>query len=678
MTFFNAFTRALLPTACLASLALSGCKTSPGPIIPDGDTALRTFQTCDDLEAYVDEAILETLVRNAGGYWDIMAVDGAEAVADGGDDGPTDFTGTNNQEEGVDEIDIVKTNGTHIFSVEDGKLYITKSWPIAETELASALEIGGYARGLFLQNDTIVVVSQRWNNQEDEETDFVARNWSSTRLTFVDVSDPESPTVTRETDIEGYLTDGRMIDGKGYFAISSYLPIPQEYWDLLWNGEVELPQIDWEDSEEVRAEKREQIRDILRPLIADMSADTELTDVLPLSRDQHIGEAEAPIEALHACNDLYRPAEVSQYSVLSIVEVNIEGDSELETAGLLSDGWQVYASQDNLYVAQTSWWSWWGWGDLDMSTQIHQFNLTDTGPRYTGTGQVDGWLNDQFSFSEYDGYLRVATTDMDWWWGTPSDEDAAEAANNIFVLENQDGALTVVGEVRGIAPGERIFASRMIGEKGYLVTFRQVDPLFTIDLSDPTDPTVIGELHLPGFSSYLHPLGDDHLLAVGMDGEEDGTINGLAVNVFDVSDFANPRLAHQWTLESDDWSWSEALWDHHAFTYHRGVLTFPAYTWTDLGNGDWDYFSGAIVLDASADGIHELGRIDHRDLVAESECLHDWQCESEDANYYSYAWMRRTVYIEDNVFSLSNYGIKVNDLNSPEIEHASVIYNPVQ
>lgn len=664
-----------LPAASLAAIALTGCDNTFGEPDLNNEAALRSFQTCDDLDDYIEQAILESLVRNSGGWgWavDDFAEAGGDVANDGGRDAPTDFTTTNNQEEGVDELDIVKTNGTHIFSVEQDTLYITQSWPIEDTELASSVQLGGYARGLFLQGDTAIVLSQRYNNDRGDDNGLTERSWSSTLITVIDVSDPSAPEVLREVDIEGYLANGRLINGKVTLAVNSYMPIPQVFWDLLWDDEIELPEYDWEDTEAERELKRQQTREILSPYVAELASEMDLTEFLPLYRDQLTDSPEAPVESLHACTDIYRPSNLSQYSVLSIVEIDATDTTDpVETAGLLSDGWQIYASQDNFYVAQTSWWWWWGWGDLDLNTHIHQFALTDTGPRYAASGSVPGWLLDQFSFSEYDGHLRVATTDNDWWWGTQT-EDAEEAANNIFVLENQDGALTRVGEVRGIAPGERIFASRMMGEKGYLVTFRQTDPLFTIDLSDPTDPRVIGELHIPGYSAYLHPMGDDHLLAVGMDGTDDGTLTGLAVNVFDVSDFTNPQLAHQWTLPSDGWSWSEALSDHHAFTYHRGVLSFPAYNY-DYDNGS--YFSGLIVLDASADGITELGRVDHQDLVDRSECYYDWECE-DGYDYYRTAWMRRSVYIEDNLFSLSNYGIKVNDLNAPDTELAEVLYQP--
>mgnify|MGYP002037707964 CR=1 FL=1 len=437
MTFSNFCRRVALPAASLATIALTGC--NPEPVTPDNEgIALRTFQTCDGLEAYIEDAILETLVRNSGGYgWAVDdAVDADGSPEAGGSDEPTDYTTTNNQEEGVDELDIVKTNGTHIFSVDDGEVFITKSWPIEDTALLASVEIGGYARGLFLEGDTLVVASQRYNYEDGDA--FTSRSWSSTRLTFIDISEPDSPAVTREVDLEGYLADGRLIDGKGYFVVNAYMPIPEEFWDLVWNGELDLPVIDWEDSEEVREVKRNQIREILRPHVEEMAESMDLTSFLPLMRDQYMNRGEAPIEPIHSCTDLYRPANVSQYSVLSIVEVDIAGDGDIDSSGLLSDGWQVYASQDNLYVSQTSWWWWWGGSDLDLNTHIHQFALSDTGPVYTGSGEVEGWLLDQFSFSEYDGHLRVATTDIDWWWGTGAEEDEEEAANNLFVLENQD------------------------------------------------------------------------------------------------------------------------------------------------------------------------------------------------------------------------------------------------
>ena len=215
-----------------------------------------------------------------------------------------------------------------------------------------------------------------------------------------------------------------------------------------------------------------------------------------------------------------------------------------------------------------------------------------------------------------------------------------------------------------------------------MVTFRQVDPLYTIDLSDHSDPKIVGELKMPGYSAYLHPIDDQHLLAVGMDGEDDGTLNGLAINLFDVSDFANPTLKFQHTLNSEGWSWSESLWDHHAFTFHRGVLTIPAYSWNYSEEEGYELFSGTISFSVDLEeGITEIGRVDHSSLIAGSQCLYEmWYGDSyDDCNsWYYQPSVRRSLYIEDNLFSLSNYGLKVNDLNSPEDEITDVLFYPAQ
>jgi uncharacterized secreted protein with C-terminal beta-propeller domain len=290
-----------------------------------------------------------------------------------------------------------------------------------------------------------------------------------------------------------------------------------------------------------------------------------------------------------------------------------------------------------------------------MTTSIHKFILDPSQPepvRYAASGEVTGWILDQFSMSEHDGYLRVASTEFDWWWGGTPD---VEQASSVTVLADAGrGHLREVGHVGGLGPGERIFAVRFMGSRGYVVTFEQIDPLFTLDLSDPGNPTVVGELEVTGFSSYLHPIGDDWLLAVGQEADAEGRVLGLAVSIFDIRDFANPTLAHRYLIEGDDrtWSWSEALSDHHAFTYHRGVLSVPVYI-----SGEEGRFSGLLMLTVDPEkGIAELGRIDHQDLTKS-----DYR-----------AWMRRSVYIEDAVYSLSSAGVKVNSLEDPTVELAKV------
>lgn len=657
--------------ALLALISLAACDPAkePKPDVDATGVSLRRFSGCEDLRDYVTDATTETLVayRYGYGYW---GVDDAET--DGGsDDGPSDYTTTNVQEEGVDEPDLLKTDGEYIYVVQDQSLFIVDSWPAAESSLASKLTFSdAYPYNMFLYGDTLAVFSYGYSDE-----------LSGTRITLLDVSDRGAPQIVREIDAEGWLADARMVDGQVYAVLNSYTDIPDAAWSLAWDDTLGLPVMDGTETDAERLAMAETARGVLRPLVADVIAGMDLDELTPRWRDQVLGEPDAPIEPMMACTDLYRPAETSRLSVLDLVHLDL--DAPLETAplsatGVMADGWVVYASTSNLYVGQTSWWSWWGWEDLELNTQIHKFELGDQA-RYVASGEVPGWLADQFSMSEYDGYLRVATTDVDWWWGTTEDMDAG---SRVSVLAQVDDRLETVGEVSGIAPGEWIYASRMMGDKGYLVTYEQVDPLFTLDLSVPTAPRVMGELTLPGYSAYLHPMDEDHLLAVGMAGEDDGTITGLAVNVFDVSDLEAPKLAWQYTLSAESgesWAWSEALWDHHAFTWHNGVLSIPIYTYTYEevdGSYHYDWFSGLLVLGMDAEtGITEIGRVDHADLVRDSDCLY---ADDYDYEYYceGYAWLRRGVYIEDWLYSVSSYGVKVSELLDPETETARVLFYP--
>ncbi|MCW8985520.1 MAG: beta-propeller domain-containing protein, partial [Thermoanaerobaculales bacterium] len=442
-----------------------------------------------------------------------------------------------------------------------------------------------------------------------------------------------------------------------YAVIRTFVDYPPELWDLSWRDDIGLPDLSWDATEEERERILAEARLILEPMVEEILADHAIEDFLPQVRDQNRDDPNPIPRTLFDCESLYRPASTSDWSVLSVLHFDLDELGPVTATGLIADGWTVYASQKSLYVAQTSdsWSWWWGWAPTEMTTAIHRFELDPSRPgpvRYAASGTVDGWILDQFALSEHDGYLRVATTEFDWWWGTTPDE---EQASSVTVLADDGwGKLRMVGHVGGLGPGERIFAVRFMGAKGYVVTFEQIDPLYTLDLSEPTQPKVIGELEVTGFSSYLHPIGDDWLLAVGQEADEEGRVIGLAVSIFDVRDFSDPKLAHRYLIEGEDdtWSWSEALHDHHAFTYHRGVLSIPAYI-----GGAQERFSGLLVLAVDPeDGIYELGRIDHQDLSG-----------AEDR-----AWMRRSVYIEDAIYSLSSAGVKVNSLVNPEVELAKV------
>jgi uncharacterized secreted protein with C-terminal beta-propeller domain len=687
----NILSKPLLTGLILSSIFACKPGVDPKDPIPE-DTGftpadgpeLVQFQSCEETKSYLAEVVINQALSYRYGYygWGIMGAEDAETDAspESSGDAPSDYTTTNVQEAGVDEIDLVKTDGQYLYIAQDQALHIVDSWPVEESHKVSTIALDGWSYGLFLHGDKVVVASSNYDSQR----------YSGTRFTIIDVTDRANPVVERTIDIEGYQADARMVGSDMYFVLNHWLELPYEIWDMIYDDNLGLPEVNWNlEGAALEADmdtKREEAREILAPFVEEMVQGWDVNELLPQWRDS---AGSGQFETMLSCDDIYRPGQVAQYNMLSLFHLDIDTD-ETSSTGLMSNGWTVYASQENLYVAQTSRWWWWGWGSFDLDTHIHKFELNpDSNPEYAGSGAVDGWIYDQFALSEYDGYLRVASTSVDWWgWGA-IDEDEEEAGNNITILhDGDDGTLDEVGSITGIAPGEQIRACRMMGSKGYVVTFEQTDPLFTIDLHDPRNPQVIGELHIPGFSTYLHPVGDDYLLSVGMAGLDDGTLTGMAVNIFDVSDFENPEWQYQYEITDEDagWSWSEALWEHHAFTYHRNVLSIPAYRYSytvdENGYYDYDYFSGTLSFDIDVEsntGIELIGEVDHRDLVEESECLYTLYYDYDEAVCDDWGWyanVRRNVYIEDNLFSISNYGVRVTDLNDPSSSIANVLFYP--
>lgn len=644
---------------------------------------LTRIGDCGELRTTLTESFVEELVSWRYGYYAWPEADAGED--NGGGDKADDYSTTNVQESGVDEPDIVKTDGAYLYVVTQGlpELLVVDAWPAEETEVVGRLELDGWPYSMFLDGDTLAVFQYVYDRGVDVTVGSPLREGYGTRITLVDVSDRTAPTLIRHIDVEGYLANARLIDHDAWLVLNNYLYVPEGLWDLYDDPSLGLPEPDWDASETEKAIQRAQARAAYWPKVAAMVDAMDLDELLPNAYSYEDGAWSAG-EPLLSCTDLYRPDGVAQPGLLSVAHLDLSAPetTELAATGLLANGWSVYASLDALYVAQTSWWWSWGWGESEeLTTHLHRFELGGDEPAYTASGAVDGWLWSQFAMDEEDGYLRVASTEWDWWWGT-----GGEAGNDVTVLDTEGDTLDVVGSVTGIAPDESIQGVRFIGDTCWMVTFLQTDPLFAIDLSDPTAPTVVGQLELPGFSSYIHPMEDGWLLTAGMAGEEDGTITGFSLKLFDVRDRTNPILADEATVSSDDWSWSEAMWDHHAFTFHNGVLAVPIYTYDyDDETGDYTGFSGLWVnsVDTTA-GIEELGRVDHSDLVAESDCIWDDYYRGEDAgssapcdSSYWYAGMRRSVVMEDWLYSISDYGVKVTALREPSDTVARALFWPL-
>jgi uncharacterized secreted protein with C-terminal beta-propeller domain len=294
-------------------------------------------------------------------------------------------------------------------------------------------------------------------------------------------------------------------------------------------------------------------------------------------------------------------------------------------------------------------------------TIVHKIEINAGKIEYKTAGEVPGRVLNQFSMDENNGYFRIATTTGNW---------QLETSNHMYVL---DSGLKVVGKVEDLAPGERIYSVRFMGSKAYMVTFRQVDPLFVIDLSNPRNPQVLGFLKIPGFSNYLHPYDDTHLIGIGRDATEQGRTLGLKLSLFDVSDFSNPKELSNYII-GDSWSTnSEAINEHKAFLFdkEKNLLVIPvsessSETIIDEDTGKrtwkWNYWQGAYVFNLDLSGFELKGKVSHFSETNETDDEDHWP------RYDYAAQVRRSLYMDDVLYTISTKFVKMNDLNDIDTE----------
>jgi uncharacterized secreted protein with C-terminal beta-propeller domain len=618
------------------------------------------------------------------------------ASAGSGSSGPENYTTTNNQERGVDEADIVKTDGKYIYTLTGDEIVIVKSWPVEDARIVSRLKLGSNARPtmLFLNGDKLVAMSYV-NNAMQIGAGKRRRGWyGATRVSVIDIRNRANPYVVRNLDFEGYTNQARMIGDDVYVVTNSAVQAPQQIWEITgkFDGWPEFDQNhSAHDSESVAKIKRAAYKKVRRYLDREL-ASIDFETALPHMRvSGYRGKfAERPFKPMIACDDIHVPRSGVQYGMVSLVHFDIKRPWKVNTSGVFGNGWQIYGSQNAIYVAMPNYgyYYWYRWlrdeapeADEYNTTFIHKFDLRrDVGkPTYAASGRVRGYLLNQFSMDEEGGDLRVATTDMNWWGGRGNQPE--NFGNHIYVLRPDGNQLATIGRVEGLAPGERIFSARMFGDKGYVVTFRQTDPLYTLDLSDPTQPEVVGELKINGFSSYIHPMGNDQLLTVGQDADDDGRVKGVHLQIFDVSDPSTPTRSHHYTFETMGYSWSAAQWDHKAFTYdpRTGTLALPMQFYPRNNTGD--YFNGIFVFDVDAKkGFTDKGSVSHDSLIEGWRARHceknpnDYYCRYPNQRHYWWGWsnLNRSIIMDDVIFTLSNLGIMAHKLDDTDRSLASV------
>ncbi|MEQ8718816.1 MAG: beta-propeller domain-containing protein [Acidimicrobiales bacterium] len=617
-----------------------GARPSPTPIDLGTDiqliAALTPFDACD---AFLDHVHTEAGARvgpwglQVGGYYggpvffegDVATDDAGGFDGAGGDDGATggaeepqsapgrgestgdsttssgdggdgSFSGTNVQVTGVDEPDIVKTDGERIVTLSDNTLTVVDA---ATRTVIGSENLGSdfWGAEMFLAGDRAFVVGGGNDvfptepffdapavAEEGAASDSIAPGpgyWiPTTVIAEVDISG--DPDVVATLSIEGNYVSGRATDGTARIVITS--------------PPLELPFV-YPSNQGSESFAEQANRDIVEA----STVDVWVPDYRLVGPDGRVSEGQ-----LVDCDRISAPGEFSGFDLLSVLTFDMDAPlTPGDATGVLASGETVYSSGDSLYVATTRWYdpAVAENGGItepqfdDYTTALHRFSTVGTSAAdYVASGVVDGHLLNQFSLHQNADTLYVATTEGAPW----GFDDSSESFVTSFQLSGDE--LVPVGRVGDMGRGERIFAVRFIEDSAYVVTFRQVDPLYVVDLSDPTTPTVTGELKIPGYSAYLHPIGDGLILGVGQDATDEGFTTGAKISLFDVSDPTAPAELDTWTMPD---GYTDVEWDHRAFLWWDGSAVVPLTSWSDG-------FAGAVVLDISRDGgITERGRVDH-------------------------------------------------------------------
>ncbi len=616
----------MLGLALVAALPLAGCTADADPK-PDptrvSTSALRlvAFDSCERL---TDE--LRAAAKEAVGPWGFpgdgprpeafrggarQAMEDSAGVASAaGAPAQSEFSGTNVHEQGADEPDIVKTDGRRIVTLDGSVLRVVDA---ATRKPTGKLSLETYQQGNLLLAGDRALVLLAGDPGSHRHRERPAGRDGGPQVLLVDLTG--EPRI-----ISRFAGEGRLVDARQTGTVARVV--------LRTAPRVTFPDIMSQRDDEDRL-------DANRDAVADAPGDAWL----PRWTVTTGGTVE---EGKVACGQVHRPPAFSGTSMLSVHTFDLGADSlgGGDPVSVVADGDTVYGTPTSLYVASDQRWR------LDVMpgrpnrraperTELYRFDLSGgEKPAYSAAGAVPGWLVNQYALSEWDGRLRVATT-LD-----------SKQVSAVRVLERRGDELTQVGVVDGLGKGERIYSVRFIGPRGYVVTFKQTDPLYAVDLSNPAKPKVTGELKITGYSAHLQPAGDGRLIGIGQEANTDGRVQGTQVSLFDVSDPASPRRLAQHFMPGTQ---SEAEWDPHALLWwpKTKTLVLPVLSYGEAATG---LSNAAAALRVEDGGITQV------------KVLSQPPIDSSERGWSS--GIRRSLVVGDTLWTLSDYGLMASDLST--------------
>ena len=572
---------------------------------------LRTFSSYTELRQYIEESL-----NNAAPPY---VYDGKVVIEETGSSPKTmttgenthDFSTTNVQVEGVDEMDIVKTDGEYIYLARNDMLYIIKAYPWQNATILFTMEMNYTIRGLFLSADRLIVLGTSYTSPPFRP--YLYRFPGSGVVEIYDTSSKDNPVKVSRIDLEGTIFNARMVEDHIYVITteSPYVLIKKDNTsttitppEIIVNGErIKIP------PEKIYHPPESQYDCIMAYVTAIDITNGNVTDDMAVITGTTTTMYASHSNLYLACID---------YGVYHILE---------------SDDSLVYETTLDKKVKE--------------KTIIYRISMKEGKIKYACHGEIPGRILNQFSMDEHGSFFRIATTSGDVWNGN--------STNGVYIL---DMKLQIVASLENIAPGERIYAVRFYGDRAYVVTFRNIDPFFVLDLSNPYHPEILGELKLPGFSTYLHPYDESHIIGIGRETTNSSygqtIITGLKISFFDVSDPENPVEISREVIEGESII-CPALWDHKALLFDRDkhLLVIPVtkeHFFIKAMTSDREEvytsipFSGVYVYSVDpSSGVIYVGKVPQND---------------------SMSTVNRILYIDNVLYTISDGKIRMTDLST--------------
>lgn len=531
-----------------------------------------------------------------------------------GNSNAINYSKTNTQVENVEEGDICKTDGEYIYKANGTNVSIIKAYPVQDMKIVKTLsyEQNFQPLELLLEKNYLVVIGLNYNYNKQPTLVEGVKNITYTKVYVYDISDKYNLKEVKSFEVSGIYSTSRMTSSSLYILCNQPTNSYTKYGD-----------------------------NVIQPSFKDSSTTKDYTNI--------------GFDKIQYCPDT-----ISNNYIL-IATLNFSNmNSQVGITTILGPNSNIYASEKNIYVTGINY-------SKKENTKIYKFSMQPDSVTFAGESSVPGHLLNQFSMDEYKDYFRAAVTT----YGESNNID--DSSNAVYILDNN---LQIKGKLENLAKGEKIYSVRFIGDKGYMVTFKQTDPLFVLDLKNPENPSVAGELKIPGFSSYLHPYDENHIIGIGKDTENtDEAIvktKGLKIAMFDVTDMKNPKQMFS-TVIGDHGSSSDVLYNHKAFLLwkEKNILALPARinTFDPSKDGvlkDNSYFEGEYIYTIDLQkGFNLKGTITHKNISND-----DTSSKIEDNNMSSYgkyvpsSYINRTMYIENILYTLSDGYIKANDIDS--------------